>query len=267
MGDRPGNPDRKLDQMDARSWDAPSYDRVSGPMTAMAAAVLNRLELRGDELVLDAGCGTGRVSELLLERLPDGKVLAVDADAQMVGVARQNLGDRAEVQRVDLLELSLEVPVDAIFSTATFHWVLDHPLLFERLFYALRPGGQLVAQCGGQGNIVSLKSAAASVGEHEPFASFFDGWVPPWYYAGPKETRDQLEAAGFQQVETWLEPWPVIPNDPTEYLETVPLGPHCQRLPHALRNDFIQAVVERLPQPVTVDYVRLNINARRPQRA
>src|SRR5829696_4346639 len=155
-----------------RTWDARSYDRVGSPMTAMALAVLDRLELRGDEVVLDAGCGTGRVTEHLLERVPSGRVIAVDADPDMVAIAGQVLGDRAT-------ELQLDEPVDAVLSTATFHWVLDHERLFRRLFALLRPGGQLAAQCGGAGNLTSLLGATEAVATREGWVPFFAGWSRP----------------------------------------------------------------------------------------
>jgi len=248
----------------ARGWDAASYDRVGGPMTAMAAAVLNRLPLDGHETVLDAGCGTGRVSELLLERLPHGHVIAVDADPEMIRVARQNLGARAEVRSANLLELKLDRPVDAILSTATFHWILDHERLFAQLYAALRPDGRLVAQCGGRGNISELRTIAEAVALEARFAGYFEGWDPPWYYAGPEETADRLKAAGFVDVSTWLEPWPVVPEDPAEYVATVTLGAQVQQLPLELRDDFVDTVLARLSEPITVGYVRLNLEGRRP---
>ena len=233
-------------------------------MTEMAAAVLRRLDLRGDETVLDAGCGTGRVSELLLERLPHGRVVAVDADPRMVELAARNLGGRAEVSRVDLLELQLDQPVDAVISTATFHWVLDHERLFERLHAALVPGGQLVAQCGGRGNIAELRRAGDEVAQLPEFSRAFEGWEAPWYYAGPEETEQRLIAAGFTDVRAWLEPWPVEPEDPAEYLATVTFGAQVQRLGPELRDRYVRAVLDRLEHPGRVDYVRLNLDARRP---
>ncbi|MGI8709432.1 MAG: class I SAM-dependent methyltransferase [Acidimicrobiales bacterium] len=250
--------------MVGRGWDASSYDRVGGPMTEMAAALLDRLELSGDETVLDAGCGTGRVSQLLVDRLPRGRVLAVDADPEMVRVARRNLGERAQVDQADLLELELDEPVDAVLSTATFHWVLDHATLFRRLHDALRPGGRLVAQFGGRGNIAALRTIADDLATEAPFARWFAGWEAPWHYPGPEETAERLQGAGFTEVATWLQPWPVVPDDPVEYLATVTLGAQVQRLPVERRQQFVQAVIDRCALPVTVGYVRLNVDARRP---
>ena len=250
--------------MSGRSWDANSYDRVGSPMTAMAVAVLDRVEFRGDETVLDAGCGTGRVSELLLDLVPSGRVLAVDADPDMVRLAAEHLGGRAEVRQADLLELSFDAPVDVIVSTATFHWVLDHDRLFPVLFDALRPGGQLVAQCGGEGNIATLRRTADEVADEDLFRPHFAGWTAPWYYAGAEQTAERLQAVGFTDIRTWLQPWPVEPEDPEAYMATVTLGAQVQHLPEELRDPYVAAVLDRLEKPVTVDYVRLNIDARRP---
>lgn len=233
-------------------------------MTAMATAVVDRLPLAENETVLDAGCGTGRVTELLLERLPQGHVIAADADPDMVRVAREILGERARVVHADLVDLRLDEPVDAILSTATFHWIQDHDALFRNLFSLLRPGGRLVAQCGGEGNIGELRAIGDELTRDPGFAAAFECWSPPWHYAGPTETAERLEAAGFVDVRTWLQPWPVEPDDPFQYLSTIILGAQVQHLPEELRDPYVQAVIERASKPVTVGYVRLNIDATRP---
>jgi trans-aconitate 2-methyltransferase len=248
-----------------RDWDAATYDRVSGPQVEWAERVLDRLPLRGDETVLDAGCGSGRVTRMLLDKLPDGHVVAVDSAPSMVEHAREALDDRATVLLANLAELELDEPVDAVFSNAVFHWVPDHERLFERMFAALRPGGVLVAQCGGAGNIDRFHAIAREVGAGDLFAPHFDSWLGPWNFAGSDETAELLAAAGFEPVETALEPYPVKPDGPADFLRTVCLGPHLERLPEELREPFLAAVVERFEEDPVLDYVRLNIDARRPE--
>ena len=243
----------------SRDWDARTYDRVAGPMTRWGTTVLERLPLTGSEHVLDAGCGTGRVTELLAERLPDGQVVALDGSPAMVEAARARLarfGDRIRYVVADLgRPLPIE-PVDAILSTATFHWVPDHDALFANLAAVLRPGGRLVAQCGGEGNIASIQRVLATLG---------DGWRGPLRFEAPAATTARLQAAGFVDVECWLseEPTRFEPGEPLEtYLRTVVLGAHLERLPAAEHDAFVHAVATGLAQPV-IDYVRLNILARR----
>ena len=247
--------------MPVREWDGNSYDRISGTMEALGLAVLERLELAGDEVVVDAGCGSGRITEVLMQRLPRGRVIALDGSASMVDAARRRLGPDADVRVMDLLELDLEEPVDAILSTATFHWIADHERLFVQLRRALRPGGRLVAQCGGEGNIDVLRGKANEVLARDPYAEHFRDWHPPWNYAGAEQTHERLLAAGFATAECWLEPAPREPEEPREFLSTIVLGPHYQQLPPELRERFMDDVLAELGEPVVVDYVRLNIDA------
>jgi len=242
-----------------RDWDARTYDRVADPMTRWGSTVLDRLPLAGDERVLDAGCGSGRVTELLAERLPHGSVVALDGSPSMVEAARQRLarfGDRIDYVVADLGRPLPIAPVDAILSTATFHWVPDHDALFRNLAAVLRPGGRLVAQCGGAGNIASIEQVLATVG---------DGWIGVHHFETPDATRHRLEASGFVDIECWLndEPTRMEPGEPfLAYLRTVVLGAHLERLPPAERDAFVETVASRLPG-TTIDYVRLNILARR----
>jgi trans-aconitate 2-methyltransferase len=238
-----------------RDWDADTYDRLPIPMTRWGETVVDWLDLVGDERVLDAGCGTGRVTALLRDRLPRGVVIALDGSESMLARARDRLGtDRVEFLLADLVQpLPVEAPVDAILSTATLHWIRDHSALFANLAAVLRPGGQLVAQCGGEGNIASIDKALRTVGLEQRKN-----------YASLEATRSRLEAAGFVEVETWLheEPTPLPPADVEPYLEAICLGDQVEGLTPEERRRLVREVARRMPGPV-IDYVRLNIRARR----
>jgi trans-aconitate 2-methyltransferase len=242
-------------------WDAATYDRVSDVQLGWALEQLERLPLREDEVVLDAGCGSGRVTAKLAERVPRGLVYGVDFSPAMVEHARAALGDRAVVLCQDLVELALPEPVDAVFSNATFHWIHDHEALFAALAGALKPAGRLVAQCGGRGNIEAFRRAADEVAEEPEFAPCFEGWQRPWNYAGAGETAERLERAGFVEVETWVEPKRVLPD--RAFVTTVCLLRHLDPLPAELRDAFVDRVIERCGDPVVLDYVRLNMTARK----
>jgi trans-aconitate 2-methyltransferase len=236
-----------------RDWNAGSYERVSAPMEAMGRDVLDRLELRGDERVLDAGCGTGRVTAALVERLPRGKVVAVDGSPAMVLQAQTRLGPGVDVRVAELTELELETPVDAILSTATFHWIADHDRLFSRLYATLRPGGRLVAQCGGEGNVAALEAAIARVAEPG-----LAGWAGPWNFASPAATEQRLAAAGFADVWTWRQTVRVEPEDPHEYFATVMLGSHLERLAPERRDPFVEAVLRNVTEGELAERARVS---------
>ena len=255
----------------AREWDAGEYEELSAPQTRWGVEVLERLDARGDEAAMDAGCGTGRVTELLLAKLPEGSVLAVDGSRAMVEAARRRFAGepRVRVERQDLLSLEVDEPVDLIFSTATFHWIVDHDRLFENLALALKPHGRLVAQCGGEGNIARATRATKETIEEERFSDYFEGWQDDKYYADPQTTARRLEAAGFEEIETWLHDEVAAFDSVDElarFLGAVVLGGHLERLPEEERGPFAAAVAEKITavdgRPA-LDYVRLNIMASR----
>jgi trans-aconitate 2-methyltransferase len=233
-------------------WDADSYTRVATGIMALGHEVLERTELRGDEVVLDAGCGSGELTAELAARVPRGRVYAVDGSPRMAELARERLGGLATVWVSDLLELEVPEPVDLVFSAATFHWIADHERLFERLHAALKPGGRLVAQCGGAGNIAAIRAAIEDVSGDSRM---------PWNFATPEETEERLRAAGFADVRAWLYERPVQPDEPLAFLKTAILGEHLERLPEAEREPFAQAVLDRLDKPFVARYVRLNMEA------
>ena len=240
-----------------RDWDATEYDRLPIPMTGWGLAVLDRLTLTGDERVLDAGCGTGQVTEALMARLPLGEVIALDGSHSMIEAARTRLGaDRVTFLVHDLLEPIPVEPVDAVISTATFHWIRDHDRLFANLAAVLRPGGALEAQCGGSGNIASIEAIARSLGHGEAFDAK--------RFPGPEETAARLGRAGFTDVRCWLHDEPtLLPAEELErYLATVCLGGVTDTMYPDDADALVRQVARAMPEP-RIDYVRLDISARR----
>ncbi len=244
-----------------KDWDAPAYQRISVPHEEWAAAILERLPLTGGETVLDAGCGTGRVTRMLVERLPEGRVIAVDGSEAMVTQVREVLRPGDEAFVADLTELTMAEPVDAIVSSAVFHWIRDHEKLFARMRAALREGGRLAAQCGGKGNIDAFRDASRAVAARPPYSEHMTAFEEPWYYADAEQTEERLRAAGFEEVRCWLQPWEVVPADPREFMRTLILKPDLEALPEELHERFMDDVLAESGEPLTLRYVRLNIEA------
>jgi trans-aconitate methyltransferase len=257
----------------ANDWDGAAYQRLSDPQFRWGMRVLESIELRGDECALDLGCGPGRLTAELLARLPRGHVIAVDASPSMIATARQQLarfGERVAFIESDLLGLDLESVADLAFSTAVFHWVLDHTRLFSVIHRALKPGGRLVAQCGGGANLARIRGRADQLIRDARFAAFFRGWQNPWNYSSAAETAERLRAAGFIEVETGLEETP-IPFDGADafrqFARTVVVRPYLAAISdEARREEFLDALVKQAAgdtPPFTLDYWRLNMRAKR----
>jgi trans-aconitate 2-methyltransferase len=253
-------------------WDAKAYERISDPQFRWGLRVLERLPLNGDETVVDEGCGAGRLTEVLLERLPRGRVVALDASDAMLETARARLarfGERVSFVRADAATWIAPEPADAVFSTATYHWVKDHDALFASVARSLRPGGLLVAQCGAAGNLSRIRSRAAALRASAEYARFFEGFAEPWTYATVDETRARLARAGFSSCDVSTEPAPTTFDSAAsfgEFVAKVVLRDDLSRLPDGpSRARYVATVVEaaeRDDPPLTLDYIRLNVDAK-----
>jgi trans-aconitate methyltransferase len=254
-------------------WDGAAYQRLSDPQFRWGLRVLDSIELRGDECALDLGCGPGRLTAELLARLPRGRVIAVDASPSMIATARRQLdhfGARLSFLQGDLLNLELHSIADLAFSTAVFHYVADHARLFRVIHRALKPGGRLVAQCGGGPNLARIRGRADRLMSDPRFAPFFRGWKNPWNYTSAEATAEHLRAAGFVEVDTGLEEAPIHFDDADafrQFARNVVVRLYLAAISdEARREEFLDALVAQAggdTPPFTLDYWRLNMRAKR----
>jgi trans-aconitate 2-methyltransferase len=260
----------------SREWNAAEYHRLSAPQFEWGQRVLSELHLRGDECVLDAGCGTGKLTRLLLRNLPRGRVVGLDLSRNMVLHARQDLelefGERVRFVAADLVALPFRNCFDGIFSTASFHWVLDHDALFRNLYEALRPAGWLHAQCGGGPNLDRLRQRVRALSQTPEFSNWLGKFPEPWFFSDAEGAASRLRAAGFQSVKTGLEEASFAVSSAQEfqqYLRTFVLHRHLELLPtDALRTAFVQQLSDASAHddpPWALDYWRLNLRAHKPE--
>jgi trans-aconitate 2-methyltransferase len=255
-----------------REWDARSYHAVSEPQFEWGKRVLRSLELAGDETVVDAGCGTGRLTALLADRLPNGSIVAVDRSDNMALVAAKTLSAyrRSSVAVADISAMPFPSMFDAVFSTATFHWILDHERLFAELQRVLKPGGRLHAQCGGGDNLRRIQARAFDLAQTSEFAAMFANWKWATHYADVESTARRLRAAGFVDIDVSLEAAPfVFPNADSfaTFVSTVVLRAFLAKLDDDdLRRRFVDRITNIAANDAPafeLDYWRLNIRARR----
>jgi len=252
-----------------REWNSSAYHRVSNPQFEWGVKVLDRLTLRGDERVMDAGCGSGRLTAKIVERLPHGEVVGVDLSHNMLTQAAEHLGHRVRFVQADLTHLPFDNEFDVIFSTASFHWVLDHPAMFSSLVRALKPGGKIEAQCGGGDNLKDVHCRIRALMDLPKYARFFVNWKHPWEFADAETTAERMARAGFADVKTWLEPAPFKLGSEQEYrdfLGPVILRPFLNAIGDAeLGNQFVEDVARQAADDPTfeLDYWRLNLRGRK----
>jgi trans-aconitate 2-methyltransferase len=253
-----------------KEWDASAYHVVSEPQFAWGLRVLERVRLTGDERVLDAGCGSGRLTAVIASRLQSGFVVGCDLSENMTRAAGKTLGENPScaVVRADLSSLPFRDGFDLIFSTATFHWIRDHERLFSELRAVIRRGGRLEAQCGGGPNLATIHARADALAATEPFRASFTHWNEPWLFASPEKTRARLERAGFTEIECWLEHAPTRFPDAERFgtfVESVVMRPYLARLTDPThRGRFLDAIIAMAAEDdpaFTLDYWRLNIRA------
>lgn len=224
-------------------------------------------------MILDAGCGTGRLTAELLGALPGGRVIGIDLSQNMLSAARETLvGFEAQVSLVhcDLLHLPFDNVFDGIVSTAAFHWVLDHDRMFSDLHRALVPGGWLEAQCGGGPNIARVRERANVLVGSPEFAAYFAGFREPWLFQDAESAARTLRRAGFVDVETSVEPALTVLDNAEHYREFVPniiLRRHLENIPTAAeRQQFMARLTEQAARddpPFSLDYWRLNLRGRK----
>ena len=255
-------------------WDAATYDRIAKPMRMWAQEVIDDLALKGDETVLDAGCGSGSVTFDLWEKLPRGKIIALDSSPQMVEQLSKSIAERGitniVARQADLASFEVDQPVDVVFSNAVFHWISNDDGLFGSLARATKPGGRLRAQCGGQGNIAKLMDVAHEIEAREPYSKHLTPGETNRKFRSPEDVRVAMERNGWRNVRADMFESPQKFEDRDEaalYLRTIILQMQVAALPEELGEAFLQdviaEVIARHGEPFAADYVRLNIWAER----
>jgi len=257
----------------SREWNSSAYHRLSAPQVSWGKKVLSRLKLGGDEVVLDAGCGTGRLTGELLEALPRGRVVGIDLSENMLRSAREHLagfGSRVSLVACDFLRMPFANAFDGILSTAAFHWVLDHDRLFANLYRALVSGGWLEAQCGGGPNIAHVREQVNTLLALPDYADYFCDFREPWLFQDAESAAETLRHTGFVEIETSVEPALTVLDSAGhygEFVRNIIVRRHLENIPtERERVQFVTKLTEQAAQddpPFSLDYWRLNLRGRK----
>jgi trans-aconitate 2-methyltransferase len=258
------------------SWDARTYDKVSiNVQLDWGRRLLEKRQWMGNEIVMDAGAGSGNLTKILADKVRHGYVYAVDADANMIQQAKSGLSSCKNVQVIhsSMENVNLPTKVDVIFSNSAIHWILDQDGLFSHFGQLLKPrdgGGELLIECGGHGNMERAISIILKLSQSDQFKEHFVDWKQSWYFPKPDETERLLYKAKFNKIQVDLSKLTTtFPDreDFANFIKTVMTKPFLGYLPDAKkRAEFLDVFLnefERLVGAWSLDFMRLRIFARK----
>jgi len=256
-------------------WNAQDYHRHSSEQQKWAHELIEKLKLNGDEHLLDIGCGDGKVTASIAQRLPRGRVVGVDKSSEMIAFARMNFpAANLSFLQMDAASLAFDAQFDVAFSNAALHWIVDHRPVLSGIHRALKPSGRALLQMGGEGNASEVLAVVNSIAARDEWRDYFAGFNFRYGFHGPDAYRGWLVDAGL--VPTRVE---LIPKEMTHANTDAFAGwirttwiPWVQSVPESRRDEFIASVVrqyvkQHLPDEqlrVHVKMVRLEVEAGKP---
>jgi trans-aconitate 2-methyltransferase len=259
-------------------WNPNDYNQHSAQQQKWAKEILPRLALKGDERILDIGCGDGKITAEVAQHVPNGSVVGVDASAEMIDFAKKQYSTVANLhfEERDARSLNFDGQFDWVISFACLHWVIDHRPMLAGIRRSLCPDGRILLQCGGKGNAAEIAQVVFKIIAEPKWANYFTDFTFPWGFYSPDEYRPWLEEVGFTVTHLIL-----IPKDMTHagreglkgWLRTTWM-PYWQRVPSDLQQQFIDEIVDEYLQGHPLDsnglvhlpMVRLEIEAKRERR-
>lgn len=241
--------------MSAYEFDGHKYREAAGHTREWGQRVVEELGLQGHESLLDLGCGDGLVTRRIAERLPSGRVLGIDSSQGMLAAARRLAAEsgwpvsRMEFQLQDILDFECREQFDVVFSNAALHWVSDHERVLANAFLALKNGGRLRANFGGQGNCQNFLAVVKELMQEEPFTVQLRDFRWPWYFPAVEEYEQLLESSPFSEFQVWLENtdrWFTSADEMVAWMEQPSLVPFISALEGIARQRFHDQAVERM---------------------
>lgn len=240
-------------------WDAKEYHKSSAEQQKWAEELIEKLKLRGNERVLDIGCGDGKVTAKIAECVPKGSVVGIDSSDEMVHFASENFPaerfPNVTFKKMDAKDLSFDNEFDIVFSNACLHWVVDHLPVLTKIKSSLKPAGRILIQMGGKGNAVKIFEVLKEMLEDEKWGKFFNGFSFPYGFYDVEEYKKWLNETGLKAIRVEL-----IPKDMTQKGKEGLLGwirttwlPYIQRLPEELQEEFINELTDRYIEKCPLD--------------
>ncbi|HEY9207284.1 MAG TPA: methyltransferase domain-containing protein [Candidatus Methanoperedens sp.] len=232
-------------------WDAKDYHKSSAEQQKWAQELILKLALKGSERVLDIGCGDGKVTADIAEKLPDGSILGIDNSEEMIWFAQTNFSSKTysnlAFQLMDARNMNFNNEFDAVFSNATLHWVTDHLSVLRGIKRSLKPGGRVLLQMAGKGNAAQILEVGETIVNNRKWHGYFTDFSFPWGFYGEDEYNVWLKDAGLRAKRVELIPKDMIQKGKeglSGWVRTTWL-PYIQRVPEGRRDEFIEEIVDK----------------------
>ncbi len=232
------------------TWDPDEYGRSSSEQFRWARELLAKVAWKGDERVLDIGCGDGRVSAQIARLVPRGEVIAIDSSREMIAKARKQFprfsNPRLSFRVGDARDLRFDSAFDLVFSNAALHWVKDHRPVLRGISRSLKRGGRVLLQMGGRGNGADVIAVIDERITRDQWQRYFVNFTFPYGFHHAADYRGWLQQAGLDVVRLEMIPKDMVHDDPAAFcgwLRSTWL-PYTQRLPAPLREEFIADIAQ-----------------------
>ncbi|MGI6453548.1 MAG: class I SAM-dependent methyltransferase [Syntrophomonadaceae bacterium] len=235
--------------MENFEFDGDKYNKGSRHQKEWGAKLVTELPLKGDERILDLGCGDGVVTKQLADRVPHGEVIGIDASEGMLKVAQNLEADNLSFILLDINELDFQEEFDLIFSNATLHWVKDHHRLLRNCYMALKPGGMLRFNFAGDGNCSNFYEVIKEIMQLEPYREYFVDFAWPWFMPGIEEYEQLTKVSRFNRIQVWEENADRFFKDADEMIKWIDqpsIVPFIRLVKEHQKEHFRREVIERM---------------------
>jgi trans-aconitate methyltransferase len=249
-------------------WDGQQYLNNSDLQYQWATSYIQKLKLRGDEKILDIGCGDGRVTAMIAQSLPNGLVLGIDASASMMQVAR-HLKDRVHLGNLDFIkrdavDLGFANEFDFIVSFSCFHWISNHDIALQEIEKALKPNGKVFLYFAPDHGRDRFDHAIDPVVNSPKWAHYFSDFSTPFSLVTPSQFATDAEEAGLllKRIEI-ITVDEVFPNKTAFIAWMTGWMSHLNQLPKALHQEFLEEIVDcylkNIPWMLKINCITLTI--------
>lgn len=230
-------------------FDGEKYKKASRHQKEWGNSLIEGLELKGNESILDLGCGDGSLTENLALLVPDGRVLGIDASAGMIKTAEKCVRDNLQFVRMDINSIDFNNEFDVIFSNAALHWIIDHRMLLKNAFRALKPGGVIAWNFAGKGTCNSFFKIVREIMSEDKYQRYFTDFEWPWYMPSKSDYEKMVDLVGFTKISIIEENKDRYFSDADEmirWIDEPSIVPFINCVPNELKEGFRQNVVEQM---------------------